>query len=1066
MSCLDDDVKIVSLGSFLALPDLKVAISALSALKGVGPATTASTVLAAVAPDVAPFMSVEAMIAIMGNVKGYTLKQLLLYAKKLQCSSLSREAMQILAEIKEEVDGDASMTDAPRVGVGINRGQNARQALKWALEKVIPPQALVCLVHVQIPLRSIPNGIGGKYPIENMSPETVRKYKEQLFQEMEKIMKECRLLCEKRKIRAEAYYIEHSTVQKGLVDQIYKLGITNLVLGKSQQNALTRALKKDLPTSISKHAPKFCTVMVVCRGKLYSIKDATQTHILPASTRSSNSAATDVSTSEISETSASSADTNQDEARTSGHIDEEERSMWSIVKDDESSVRHSQSSSIDFSEGSNRFVLSQSGNSVGDESPAVPSIMSTHSSPMQGRSSESSSATNYHQPWNSPDYINNQFSASFNRSQAPTIASDSQFPKDSNPNASNEAQEFITPTDHPRDSGDSQSSMADIYMTMDDSEIILYPNFDFERSISLGIGEGLSAQRPLQASEQHDISSTAVFSNNEDQVASDFDFLLNEAKQSAELAQREAQRQAINLRKTEEVIAFAKKMLAERDEALKEAKAATQKAAMESKRYEETLAALKDQEMLQKRIDEEAIKNQETRTELENLKRIIDSYAVEANLAKQQAEAERRRYEETILKLEDVTKKLESESHLRKEAEEKASQEAIAKLDAVMALRKEQQKFTEYSFHELQTATNNFSEDNKLGEGGYGPVYKGKLYNTTVAIKVLARQGLASNEDFQKEVEILSRIHHPHMVMLVGTCPEKSCIVYEYMANGSLDDHLNCKDGTPPLPWYVRFRICLDVATALLFLHSRPQPIVHRNLKPGNILLDHHFVSKIGDAGLAKLVPNSLAMYKESALVGTIAYIDPDYQRTGVVSRETDVYSLGIIMLQLLTGRPAIGVADLVEEAVDSGRLEDVLDKSAGDWPLSEAMVLACLSMQCAEPRRRHRPNLETKILPDLERIQSVASMAAVSMGCARPPSSKQKPIIPSFFFCPISQEIMENPHMAADGFTYEHDAIKACLQGHDTSPMTNLTLSHKNLIPNHTLRSTIKEWQDNGLLS
>ncbi|KAI5067997.1 hypothetical protein GOP47_0016342 [Adiantum capillus-veneris] len=1024
--------------------------------------------------------------------------------------------MQILAEIKEEVDGDATMAEAPRFGIAINKGQSARQALKWALDKAIPPQALVCLLHVQTPLRSIPNGIGGKYPIENMSPETVRKYKEQLFQEMEKIMKECKFLSEKRKIRAEAYYIEHSTVQNGLVDQIYKLGITNLILGKSQQNALTRALKKDIPTSTSKHAPKFCTVMVVCKGKLYSIKDATQTHIMPSSTRSSNSAATDVSTSEISETSASSADTNQDEARTSGHIDEEERSLWSVVKDDDSNVRHSQSSSVDFSEGSNRFLLSQNGNGCGDESPAFPSMLRTHSSPTrgrspesesatsyrqgrspesesatsyhqgrspesesatsyrQGRSPESESATNYRQPWSSPDYTNTQFSLSFNRSHASTPARDSQSANDNNPDASAEVQEFITPAEHPRGSGDSLSSVASIYMTMDDSEITLYPNFDglsqintdIERSTSLSISEGSSGQRPLQASEQRDVSSTMAFSNNEGQLASDFDFLLKEAKQSAGLAQREAQRQAINFRKTEEVIAFAKKMLAERDEALKEVSAATQKAATESKRYEEAIAVLKDQETLQKRIDEEAQKNQETRAELENLKRMIDNYAVEANFAKQQAEAERRRSEETLMKLEEVTKKLESESLLRKEAEEKASQEAIAKLDAVMALRKEQQKFSEYSFHELQTATNHFSEDNKLGEGGYGPVYKGKLYNTTVAIKVLARQGSEGHADFQKEVEFLSRIHHPHMVMLLGACPEKSCIVYEYMANGSLEDRLNCKDGTPPLPWYVRFRICLDVATALLFIHSRPQPIVHRNLKPGNILLDHHFVSKIGDAGLAKLVPNSLAMYKESTLVGTIAYIDPDYQRTGVVSRETDVYSLGIIMLQLLTGRPAIGVADLVEEAVDSGHIEDVLDKSAGDWPLSEAMVLACLSMQCAEPRRRHRPNLETKILPDLERIQSVAGMAAVSMGLTRLPSSKQKPIIPSFFFCPISQEIMESPHMAADGFTYEHDAVKAWLQGHDTSPMTNLTLSHKNLIPNHTLRATIKEWYENGLLS
>lgn len=163
--------------------------------------------------------------------------------------------------------------------------------------------------------------------------------------------------------------------------------------------------------------------------------------------------------------------------------------------------------------------------------------------------------------------------------------------------------------------------------------------------------------------------------------------------------------------------------------------------------------ALRDQELLQKRVAEEVRRHQETHTELETLKSMLSKYAKEADLAKQEAETERKRCEEALLKLQEVTKKLELECQLRKEAEEKASQEAVAKLDAIMALRKEQQKFSEYSFQELQTATNGFHEDNKLGEGGYGPVYRGKLYHTNVAIKVLAREGAQGYNEFQKEVK-------------------------------------------------------------------------------------------------------------------------------------------------------------------------------------------------------------------------------------------------------------------------------------------------------------------------
>ncbi|PNX59579.1 U-box domain-containing protein 35-like, partial [Trifolium pratense] len=126
------------------------------------------------------------------------------------------------------------------------------------------------------------------------------------------------------------------------------------------------------------------------------------------------------------------------------------------------------------------------------------------------------------------------------------------------------------------------------------------------------------------------------------------------------------------------------------------------------------------------------------------------------------------------------------------------------------------------------------------------------------------------------------------MVLLLGACPEYGCIVYEYMANGSLDDCLFRRGKAPPLPWQLRFQIAAEIATGLLFLHqNKPEPIVHRDLKPGNILLDRNYVSKIGDVGLARLVPPSVqdtvTQYYMTSTAGTFCYIDPEYQQTGML---------------------------------------------------------------------------------------------------------------------------------------------------------------------------------------
>lgn len=215
------------------------------------------------------------------------------------------------------------------------------------------------------------------------------------------------------------------------------------------------------------------------------------------------------------------------------------------------------------------------------------------------------------------------------------------------------------------------------------------------------------------------------------------------------------------------------------------------------------------------------------------------------------------------------------------------------------------------------------------------------------------------------------------MVLLLGACPEYGCLVYEHMDNGSLEDRLFRKGNTPPIPWEIRFKISAEIATALLFLHqSKPEPLVHRDLKPANILLDRNFVSKISDVGLARLVPPSVAdnvtQYHMTSAAGTFCYIDPEYQQTGKLGTKSDIYSLGVMLLQIITARPPMGLTHHVERAIEKGTFADLLDPTVPDWPLEEALNFAKLSLKCAELRKKDRPDLGSVILPELNRLKEL----------------------------------------------------------------------------------------------
>nr|CAD1844761.1 unnamed protein product [Ananas comosus var. bracteatus] len=336
------------------------------------------------------------------------------------------------------------------------------------------------------------------------------------------------------------------------------------------------------------------------------------------------------------------------------------------------------------------------------------------------------------------------------------------------------------------------------------------------------------------------------------------------------------------------------------------------------------------------------------------------------------------------------------------------------------------QMSSEFSLLELNQATQDFSDSLKIGEGGYGAVYRGFLRNTAVAIKKLHSDSMRGASEFHQEVSILSRVRHPNLVTLIGACLEGWALVYEFLPNGSLEDRLIRANNTPPLSWQTRIRIIGEICTALIFLHTnKPHPIVHGDLKPANILLDANFVSKLGDFGVSRFLIRSntttsttTTLYRTAHPCGTFAYMDPEYITKGNSHRSPMFTPL---------------------------------------WPFVQANQLAHLGVRCVELSRRRRPDLVGEVWRVIQPMMNVASLSASPSFW----SGSDGNSMPSYFICPIFQEVMRDPHIAADGFTYEAEAIRGWIEsGHDTSPMTNQKLLRLELIPNHTLRSSIQEWR------
>lgn len=280
-----------------------------------------------------------------------------------------------------------------------------------------------------------------------------------------------------------------------------------------------------------------------------------------------------------------------------------------------------------------------------------------------------------------------------------------------------------------------------------------------------------------------------------------------------------------------------------------------------------------------------------------------------------------------------------------------------------------------FSLREIKKATNGFSKERILGSGGFGEVYKGELQDgTTVAIKSAKVGNVKSTQQVINEVGILSQVNHKNLVQLLGCCVEAELplMIYEYVSNGTLHDHLH---GKYPnfLDWKTRLRIALQTAEALAYLHSAAYtPIYHRDVKSTNILLDDKFNAKVADFGISRLASPGLS-HVSTCAQGTMGYLDPEYYRNYQLTDKSDVYSYGVVLLELLTSQKVIdfsrdqddvNLAMYVRQRVSSSSLMEVLDQcllgeEPSDKKIASLKIFSELALACLREKKEERPSMK-----------------------------------------------------------------------------------------------------------
>ncbi|XP_057786735.1 serine/threonine-protein kinase RIPK-like [Salvia miltiorrhiza] len=298
-----------------------------------------------------------------------------------------------------------------------------------------------------------------------------------------------------------------------------------------------------------------------------------------------------------------------------------------------------------------------------------------------------------------------------------------------------------------------------------------------------------------------------------------------------------------------------------------------------------------------------------------------------------------------------------------------------------------------FTLSELKIMTSDFSAVNFLGEGGFGPVYKGfvdpkcrpGLHPQPVAVKLLDPDGDQGHREWLTEVVLLGQLKHPHLVKLIGYCceDEHRLLVYEYMARGNLDNHLFRRYAS--LAWETRMKIALGAAKGLAFLHGEEKPVIYRDFKTSNILLDSEYNGKLSDFGLAKDGPEGDETHVSTRIMGTHGYAAPEYIMTGHLTTKNDVYSFGVVLLELLTGRRAMDKKrppreqNLVDWAKpylkDHHKLDVIIDQRLeGQYSTEGARRVAALAHQCLSHSPKSRPTMNhvVKILELITQLRDV----------------------------------------------------------------------------------------------
>jgi serine/threonine protein kinase len=287
---------------------------------------------------------------------------------------------------------------------------------------------------------------------------------------------------------------------------------------------------------------------------------------------------------------------------------------------------------------------------------------------------------------------------------------------------------------------------------------------------------------------------------------------------------------------------------------------------------------------------------------------------------------------------------------------------------------------------QLKIATDNYSENRILGRGGYGTVYKGVLSNQqVVAIKRSKLMDENQVEQFINEITILSQINHRNVVRLLGCCLETQVplLVYEFISNGTLFEHIHNQNN---FPWKDRLRISIETARAIAYLHSAASfPIIHRDIKSSNILLDGKYTAKVSDFGASRSVPFDHT-HVTTLVQGTMGYLDPEYFHTSLLTEKSDVYSFGVVLDELLTGEMPVSfgrtedhrnLATYFASMVNEGRLiQAVTPHLLAEAKLDELYLVAHLTRRCLNVKGEERPTMKEVAL-ELEGLTNTVTKRA-----------------------------------------------------------------------------------------